>query len=207
MFAYWFQSVTIGVFTALRMLTLTFDDMPKDALAKIAKFRDMAPAELEELRKMGVEDVLPAGFDMKSGFVLVKLFLAGFFLVHYGLFHYGYIEFIGHSMDYNAPGLLLSCGVFFANHLFSFAYNLANKRFPKENLGEIMFTPYMRIIPMHMTIVAGAFIFIVLKALGFEPDTPLLVLFLLLKTYADAMMHAKKYETSEAGGGRVVVNA
>jgi hypothetical protein len=59
------------------------------------------------------------------------------------------------------------------------------------------FRPYNRIIPMHMTIIFGSIVVLVLQLLGFTTVLPVLVLFLILKTYMDIRMHLRKhYETA-----------
>jgi hypothetical protein len=104
-----------------------------------------------------------------------------FFLLHYGFFHAAYAAFILNEGRPYWPDVMLSGAAFFANHLFSYVMNCnsAGKRVP--NIGSMMFFPYVRIIPMHVFIVAGAF------ASG--PHFAL-VFFLILKTLADEVMHA-----------------
>ena len=81
-----------------------------------------------------------------------------FFLVHYGIFHAAYAVFIliAAAAPY-WPDVIASGTAFFANHLFSYFMNRnrAGKRIP--NIGSMMFFPYIRIIPMHVFIVFGAF--------------------------------------------------
>jgi Family of unknown function (DUF6498) len=54
---------------------------------------------------------------------------------------------------------------------------------------------------MHLTIIFGAIIVSVLSVAGIESTLPVVVLFLILKIYADLIMHIKKH----AGGKRGVV--
>jgi predicted RND superfamily exporter protein len=53
--------------------------------------------------------------------------------------------------------------------------------------------PYIRIIPMHFTIMAGAIVIGILGIIGIESAVPVLVLFLLLKTAADIATHLHKH--------------
>ena len=46
---------------------------------------------------------------------------------------------------------------------------------------------------MHLTIIFGAIIVSVLSAAGIESTLPVVVLFLVLKVYADLIMHIKKH--------------
>ena len=81
-----------------------------------------------------------------------------FFLLHYGIFHAVYAGFILQQVGAPYwPDVLVSGTAFFANHLFSYVMNRnrAGKRMP--NIGSMMFFPYIRIIPMHVFIVFGAF--------------------------------------------------
>lgn len=40
--------------------------------------------------------------------------------------------------------------IFFLNHLFSFWYNKGEFKGKKPNIGNVMFSPYIRIISMHL---------------------------------------------------------
>ena len=51
-----------------------------------------------------------------------------------------------------------------------------------QNIGRMMFSPYARIIPMHLIIIFGAFL-----------GKSSLIIFLLLKTAADIVMHSVKH--------------
>ena len=62
--------------------------------------------------------------------------------------------------------------------------NRAGRSIP--NIGSMMFFPYIRIIPMHVFIVLGAF---------FAGPSGGLVFFLVLKTLADEAMHAIEHHS------------
>ena len=78
-----------------------------------------------------------------------------------------------------------SSALFFANHLFSY---LSNRPAPKEppNIGTMMFSPYLRVVPMHAFIMLGAYV-----AGGGNG----LMLFMVLKTLADVAMHLVEHRT------------
>ena len=80
--------------------------------------------------------------------------------------------------------VLICCAAFFLNHFFSFRHNLERDARKVRNIGTIMFFPYARIIPMHLTIIVGGF---------FAYKTGAVVLFLILKTLADLAMHAVEH--------------
>lgn len=172
LWAYWSQSVTIGFFNFLRIRSL------KQPLIKKPKIGE-------------------------KQFMFNNVFMALFFAVHYGAFHFVYAVFlmtfatwglganvtpifsvIGRPQPTNTIYVLLMAGIFFTNHLFSFIYNRKQDE-KKQNIKRLFFFPYARIIPMHVTIIFGfGFLSIIGWNVGF-----VLVLFLFLKTIADAVMH------------------
>jgi hypothetical protein len=109
-----------------------------------------------------------------------KRFTAFFFLFHYGFFHFVYMIFLLENDNVPFGLILIPCIFFFVNHLFSFAKNFENDANKKQNIGTAMFFPYARIIPMHLIIVFG---------LAFTGSISALLIFLILKTIADLIMH------------------
>jgi len=115
-----------------------------------------------------------------------KRHTAFFFLFHFGFFHLGYLFFIFAQNPGNSPWSfgLLACSVAFAvNHYFSYRYHRQVDRLGTPNIGTLMFTPYLRVVPMHLTIVFGA---VALGATG-------LLLFGGLKIVADVLMHLAEH--------------
>ncbi|MDH3414522.1 MAG: DUF6498-containing protein [Gammaproteobacteria bacterium] len=76
--------------------------------------------------------------------------------------------------------LLIRSAVFAVNHYYSHGYSRDLDRQGTPNIDTLMFTPYLRIGPMHLTIVVGARQ--LLSTLG-------LLFFGGLKTVADILMH------------------
>lgn len=111
--------------------------------------------------------------------------VAGFFALHYGFFHLAYIVFLATETETLGPFPLFSVVVcilaFYINHRFSYRYNQPREQGRVPNIGSIMFFPYIRIIPMHLMIVAGS------SFAGGSQGA--LLVFLLLKTAADVAMH------------------
>lgn len=163
MLAYWCQSIIVGIFNFIRILTL---------------------------KDFSVENFRISGRNATPG-TGTKLFTAFFFAMHYGIFHLVYLLFITSGMlfgDFSGSAIkvdlsfvAITAGIFFLNHMFSFATNYAKDSAKKQNIGKIMFYPYARIIPMHLTILFGGMFFA-------NSDT--IILFLGLKTLADLIMHA-----------------
>ncbi|MDD5020394.1 MAG: DUF6498-containing protein [Candidatus Omnitrophica bacterium] len=117
---------------------------------------------------------------------VVKYVMAGFFTLHYGLFNFGYFQFIGRPAAAEWGWIWASLGVFFAHHLFSFQYHGRRKNTPQD-FTKLMFFPYLRIIPMHITIIFGGFFMLLFR--NELAEKIVLGFFLLLKTSADLRMH------------------
>lgn len=158
---YWIQSVTIGIFNFIRIL---------------------------DLQNFSTE-----GFKINNKAVQptqnTKRFTAYFFAAHYGLFHIVYAVFIFSGIFANSlenfidvKYILILALVFFLNHLFSYFYNRP-RDIKLKNIGSLMFYPYLRIIPMHITIILGTYF-----------SEGALVFFLVLKTFADCMMHIIEHQ-------------
>jgi hypothetical protein len=111
----------------------------------------------------------------------IKNYIALFFLAHYGFFHFGYAFFLFIELKPVRPGpILFMAGLFLVYQCFSFFYNRKWEVKRKPNIGKMMCFPYARIIPMHVIILFG----------GILPGGKIiLALFMLLKTFADVLMH------------------
>ena len=152
MLLYWGQSIAIGISYVLRILSL------EQFSTEGFKVNDRAV------------DPTPA----------TKRQVAAFFVLHFGFFHLGYLVFLfaDSAARPRLDAWFWLCVLGFAlNHFWSYRYNREMDRQGSPNIGTLMFTPYLRIIPMHLTIVSGAF-------LGKG-----LLLFGGLKILADAAMH------------------
>lgn len=160
LWVYWMQSIIIGFFQFLRILSLK-------------KFST-------ENFKINSQSVSPTNN--------TKLFTAFFFLFHYGFFHFIYAIFLfnfftNQPLDFTY--LFLGGLIFFLNHFFSYQHNKVIDEQKTQNIGTLMFSPYARIIPMHLIIVFGAIL-----------GQSILVIFLLLKTLVDLIMHTIKHKQS-----------
>jgi hypothetical protein len=157
MWVYWGQSVVIGYFNVHRIL-----DLKKFSTAGFRINNRSVEPTPETQRQTAV-----------------------FFALHYGIFHLAYLVFLvaetGTEGGFPVFGVVLCIGVFLLNHRFSYRYNREQEQDRVPNIGSIMFFPYIRIIPMHLMIVAGVTVF--------GGSTGALIAFLLLKTAADVAMH------------------
>ena len=157
MWIYWGQSVVIGYFNVHRIM-------------------DLKEFSTKDFRMNG-KAVEPTPKTQRQ--------VAGFFALHYGFFHFGYMIFLVKQTDTTAVfpvlSVLLCILVFYINHRFSYHYNQSREHDRVPNIGSIMFFPYVRIVPMHLMIVAGG--------LFSGGSQVALLAFLLLKTAADVAMH------------------
>jgi hypothetical protein len=164
---YWLQSVTIGIFNFVRILTL---------------------------KDFSTEDFLMNGKPLIAS-PASKYVTASFFAFHYGLFHFVYFIFLVIASFTAEKGVLslsslwlviVSAAIFAVNHAFSFLSRFVRERKKKVNLGLAMAFPYVRIFPMHICIV-----------FGFIVDTSVfgLVFFMTLKTLADIIAHQIEHAT------------
>jgi hypothetical protein len=116
-----------------------------------------------------------------------KLKTASFFVMHFGCFHLAYLIFIfAEAPNGFQIGLgLVTCSLAFAcNHFFSYRYHRELDRQGTPNIGTLMFTPYLRVIPMHLTVVFGA---VAMESAG-------VLIFGLLKAVADIGMHLIEHQ-------------
>lgn len=157
MLVYWVQSVVIGYFNYHRIM-----DLQKFSTENFT-MNDRRPEPTPETRKS----------------------VARFFALHYGLFHAGYLGFIlsreSGEIGLSSIGIIACVVAFVFNHRYSYQHNKERDSQRVPNIGTIMFFPYARILPMHLTILMAA-------SLGNE-SVKTLLMFLLLKTGADVIMH------------------
>jgi hypothetical protein len=148
MWLYWSQSVMLGLFNFLDILTV---------------------------RTPKMETYMVNG-DPSTTKPVGKSASAFFFLFHYGFFHFVYFFFLI-SMKKTGPmqwdfykNFLI---VFFCGQLINFIQHKIQQSKQVTSLSSMFFIPYLRIIPMHLTIllpnfipVSGMGIFLVLKSLA-----------------------------------------
>jgi hypothetical protein len=151
------QSIIIGIFQALKMLSAT------NIIAKGLKMNGRAVTNPYKARYS----------------------IVGFFILHYGIFHSVYLVFASSmASSINSGNLLLLSSMFFLNHLYSFVNYYSKEKEKLQNIGAMMFSPYPRIIPMHIIIIFGSFI---------PGSKGSLIVFVLLKTIVDVLMHGSEH--------------
>ncbi|MHC4645418.1 MAG: DUF6498-containing protein [Planctomycetota bacterium] len=157
---YWTQSVIIGIFWFVRIVT---------------------HRHLYEQRKLGV-DGRPRRLTGPQ-----RLSRGVFFLFHYGGFHLGYLAlvaagFLSRDQKPSFPGLEIAVTAcfFFAEELLSFIKDPHRIQRRTADMSLLMGYPYRRIVPMHVTMLAGGWLYG--RGLGGHWILPI---FLLLKMMAD----------------------
>jgi len=142
---YWLQSVIIGFFNFVDLLTIKNYDTSGITL------NDQPITE-------------------KS-----KGCLPWFFAVHFGIFHLVYMLFIAVDLgiDVDNRFFLIGVAAFLLESLSAFIRRKTTGQQMKFNIGSIFFLPYLRVIPMHLMIMGSVFlsvqpsvIFLVLKTIA-----------------------------------------
>lgn len=167
LWGYWLQSVIIGLFTVVKLLMFGYRNKHQGLFLK------------------AVRDSV-------------------FFTFHYGIFHAVYLLFLyffstggATGFHFRQPdyiGIAFIGSLFFVNHFYSFIKNYVwEKKTIASSTNQIFLEPYKRIFPMHMTIIAAGFF----SALVPSAETPLIIVFLLLKTLADLKSHDILHQSDE----------
>lgn len=164
---YWAQSVIIGIFQFARILCLK-------SFSTKGFTSNGSPVPETPQGKRGT---------------------AFFFAVHYGIFHLVYLIFLltgkgGGGADTGVFWFAVSVLAFLVSHALSFSRNVRADRSRRPHLGALMFLPYARILPMHLTLILGQ---------QLDSNTLSLILFTSLKTGADYLMHVVEHRALQKG--------
>lgn len=172
LWTYWVQSTLIGVFSFRRILAL---------------------------RRFGTDGVTWNDKPIEPTNETKHRF-AWFFAAHFGIFHvvhFVFLAVLGVGGKLGAPLLstdiewILLLGFAFAlSHGLSQRVNLAADLRHEQNIGALMILPYARVIPMHLT---------VLLAFHLKDVSSTLLLFVILKTFADVAMHVFEHYWLQTG--------
>lgn len=166
---YWGQSVVIGIANFYRILAL------------------------ERFSAAGFK-VFGRAVELNEG---GKVEAAFAFALGYGFFHFLYLMFLlwGPRSVSLSLWFWACTAVFALNHMWSYRYNRDLDRQGTPDIGTMVATPYLRIVPMHLAILMGAL---------FYGGRNALIGFCLLKMAADVAMHlvehARLRKVRGAGG-------
>jgi hypothetical protein len=189
---FWAQSVIIGYFARRRILML--QDFCTAGMKVNGRTLDATP---ETLRNT-----------------------ANFFAVHYGFFHFAYLAvLVGFTLTADGAGvvpvtnestgevMMLHVGLvhpldfiifaliaagFWSSHRKSHREHVQSDLARRPKPGTLVMLPYVRIVPMHMTIIMGAW-------LG---GASALWLFILLKTIVDIALHRTEHRWLQQTGAK-----
>jgi len=167
---YWFQSVIIGIFNFIKIITLK--DFTTEGFKQGGKQVPQTKA--------------------------AKISTGVFFLVHYGFFHFIYAIFLGvfsgaaDSVSSNSDSkyLVISAVIFLVSYAIEFYNSKKEESTEVPNLGALMFAPYTRIFPMHITIILGGFIGAAGDFFSTDTNLAIIILFTALKTVVDLITHS-----------------
>ncbi len=185
---YWAESGVVGFYTILKMVFAQGESVPVD---KVLQALRHGPKEYKE-----VNIRLVSGFLRSFSPSIMKVPLIPFFMFHYGMFMavHGVFLFVllfgtaspGISPEYLS--LILGVIAFFVSHGYSFMQNyMRGGEYRTSTLQSVMFSPYPRIIVMHITIIIGAFFFLATNLPGV-----FLVLLVAMKTLIDVVAHLRE---------------
>jgi hypothetical protein len=168
---YWLQSVIIGWYSRKRILALGSFSLANTS-----------------------------GFD-KGSDEATKRSTARFFVLHYGAFHLVYALFLWHLTTRGMHGMrpyhvtpldvifmALIAVSFVLTHRATYQRIMAADQQGRPNIGGVMFLPYLRVLPMHLTLILGV-------AAGYTGGV---LLFAVLKTLADVLMHWIEFRITRA---------
>lgn len=122
-----------------------------------------------------------------------KIHVAMIFLIHYGMFHVLYsLGLRAAFTDIKLAPIFPIAAIFLIYQCFSFFYNSKWQDKKKPNIGKLMFFPYIRIFPMHLSFILGGYVVSIIG--GTFSSIAVLLIFMMLKTCADVYMHAVERE-------------
>ena len=163
---YWLQSVLIGAYSVRRILGLRQFSTEGFLINR----RAVEPTEQ------------------------TKCTTALFFTLHYGVFHAVYALFLVRLQMPAHEWLWVGVAglAFLLNHGHSFRRYREADRQGRPNIGTLMFLPYLRVLPMHLTMMIGT--------TALDGSAGALLLFGALKTAADCAMHVAEHRILAAAG-------
>lgn len=136
-------------------------------------------------------------------FLIIKLLFAAFFTIHFGGFMVGHAVFLFGLVlrGFNSASPFsnfwsyidnIKFGILalFISHAYSFFVNyIIGKERETSSVDQLFSAPYPRIVVMHITILAGAFLMMALKT-----KVAFLIVFIIIKIGVDLKSHLKERE-------------
>jgi hypothetical protein len=119
---------------------------------------------LNIFRIMGLKEFSTEGYEINGRTVSptrgTQIQTATFFAFHFGMFHLTYMIFMfiqGYNDVIHSVGIIIiNIIITTLSHIYSYFTNIKEEINSKPNIGAVMFLPYLRIIPMHLTIIVGS---------------------------------------------------
>jgi len=136
-------------------------------------------------------------------FNILKMVFVPFFAIHYGGFTAGhgllvffiFYKFSGCLWEEAIRLLEMTIAVLalFISHGISFVYNYLHKReFTSANLFKLMFSPYGRVVVMHIAILGGGILIMTINS-----PAAFLLVFVVLKTFLDLTLHLRSHKKAQ----------
>jgi hypothetical protein len=158
---------------------------------------------------------------------LLSIFLAAFFTLHFNGFNAGHLVFLvffgtinstmngqpdasiiedwvgikfltGNLQIQSIENLTIILILLVSHGISFFIHDVKNKESSKVFPADLMFQPYRRIILMHVTIIVGAFAFVITTALlGQNAGVAFLTIFMIMKLVFDLKEHQNRHSDSQ----------
>ncbi|MFA5763194.1 MAG: DUF6498-containing protein [archaeon] len=182
------QSLIIGIFHFFKILRLenfSTENFSREFGLKInGKSLNLNGLTKNQIKKQ-------AGYNFLIGYLIFHLTYV-FFIIFLSIFseirNDSNIMLTGLNIGINFPtSFFILIFVFFINHFVSFLlFRVEQKN--EVNLGKFLNQVFIRIVPVHIAIILGVFLFI-----QFGEVSYLLFIFLILKTIIDILMHVMEH--------------
>ena len=187
-FLYWVENIVIGIFNFFRIFLAQGNSTDPDKSRIVLALG----SEYSEARRLGIpwDGGTMKQFSEENPHLISK-FLAVFFLAHYGLFTFVHGVFVSiffaskssFIVQKDFSGLIIFFVALLISHGFSFFYNyIYKKEYLERNPVKQMMVPYVRIFPIHLTIIFGAMIASILPNI-------VVIFFIILKILFDLGGH------------------
>ncbi|MCB9251396.1 MAG: hypothetical protein H6605_02960 [Flavobacteriales bacterium] len=189
----------ILAFNLMLAVGYQYDVFSMDTLVWIFYFQSILIGLGNTFRLAFMRDFTTNGFKINGEEVQptrsTKRFGVVFFTLHYNFFHFVYFIFLvmaslgnGSKIDFRL--LWINVIIMAGNTIISTWSNILKDREDPKSMGALFFTPYLRVVPMHLFIMLGFNMKVekMIAGIKFTPHN-LFWAFLILKIVSDALMH------------------